>query len=194
MAPLQRVVQTGHVVKQEAGAGGVRLDGQRLVLEGVEVLFDLLVAGLGLSLNGRNGPGHGNLAALRAPWRHQPLHVLGLGGLNPVAGSGLKENPRIAQRDGPVAVVGHDQPHRHYAVAQVVDVEDGLLFLGVVGLGGDGHLLLVVHLHGGKCRGRLHGRRRVVGGHGRQRQPEQQRAEIAREFLIVLDCIILDEY
>jgi hypothetical protein len=60
----------------------------------------------------------------------------------------------------------------------------------VVGFGGDGHLFVVVHLDRGKGGGRLHGRRGVVAGHGRQRQPKQATAGIARKILIVLDCII----
>ena len=95
-----------------------------------------------------------------------------------VAGGGQEEDARVAQRDGPVAVVGHDQPHRHHAVAEVIDAEDGLFFLCVVGFGGDGHLFVVVHLDRGKGGGRLHRRRRVVAGHGRQSQPQQEATEL----------------
>jgi len=41
-------------------------------------------------------------------------------------------------------------------------------------VGGDGHLLVFVHLDRGKRSGRLHGRRCMVAGHGRQCQPEQK--------------------
>ena len=103
-----------------------------------------------------------------------PLYIFGFSGLYPVAGRGLEENPRVAQRDGPVALVGHDQAYRHYAVAKVVDAEDRLFFLGVIRLGGNGHLLLVVNLDSGKGGGRLHGRGDVVRSHRRQRQPEKK--------------------
>ena len=64
-----------------------------------------------------------------------------------------------------------------HAVAEIIDAEDGFLFARVVGFGGDGHLLVVVYLDRGKRGGRLHGRRGVVAGYGRQRQPKQDRQD-----------------
>jgi hypothetical protein len=58
-------------------------------------------------------------------------------------------------------------------VAQIIHFEERLFFLGVVGFGGDGHLFFVVHFDGGKGGGGLHGRRRVIARHGRQRQPQE---------------------
>ena len=109
-----------------------------------------LLLPLGLVWIGGSGPGRGILVPWRSFARHHPLHILRLGGLNPVALGRLKQNARIAQRDGPVAKVGHDEPHRHHVVVQVIDAEDGLFFLGVVGLDGDGHVLIGMHFDGRK--------------------------------------------
>ena len=75
---------------------------------------------LGFSLMDGHRPGQRNLLALPFLLAHQPFHVLRLGSLDPVARRRLKQNPRIPQADRPVAVVGHNQPHRHHAVAQVI--------------------------------------------------------------------------
>jgi hypothetical protein len=177
LGALERVIEIRNVVEEKAGARGMRLDDQRPVLEGVEVLFDLLVAGLGLEPDGGQGARHGNLGPLALLAGHQPFHVPRLGGLDLVARGGKKENARIAQADGTVAVVGHDQAHRHYAVAEVIDAEDGRFGFRIVGFRGDGKLLVVMHLDGGKGRSRLHRRRSVVAGHGRQSQPQQERRD-----------------
>ena len=60
--------------------------------------------------------------------------------------------------------------HRNYVVLGIVDVEERLLFFGFVGLDGNGHLLLVVKLDGGKLRGRRHDGRLVVSGKNGQGQ------------------------
>src|ERR1035441_10413560 len=152
LAALERVSEPGDVVKEESRARGVRLDHQGAVLEGVEVLLYLFIAGLGLQLDFGYGAGHGDLGASSILAAHQPFHILGFGGFNPVARGGEEENARVAQRDGPVAVIGHDEAHRHYAVAEVVDAEDGYFLARVVGFGGDGHLLVFVHLDRGAMR------------------------------------------
>ena len=122
--------------------------------------LDILVAGLGLHVDARE--------AGRAWESCLPSRSLRVISRSTSSGSaawmrspagGLEENARIAQRDGPVAVVGHDQADRHDAVAEVVDAEDGFLFLGVIRFGGDGHVLFVVNFNGGKGGGRLHRRR-----------------------------------
>ena len=164
------MAQPRDIVKQETGARGVRLDGQGRVLEGVEVLLDLQVAAFGLGVDGRQRRGQGNLAALAFLARHQPFHIFGLGGLDAIAAGCLKENARVAQRDR----------HRHHVVVDVVDAEDGFLFFGVVGFNGDGHVLVGVDLDRGEGSGRLHRRRRVVGGQARRRQPKDQKQNSAR--------------
>ena len=63
----QRMIELRHVVEQEAGARGVRLNHQSLVFKRVEVLLDLLVAGFGLELDGRQSAGHAGSSRPRAP-------------------------------------------------------------------------------------------------------------------------------
>ncbi len=170
----QRMVQIGNIVEEETGARGVRLDDKRLVFEGIEVLLDLLVAGFGLHLDGGNRTGHRDFGAFALLAGHEPLHIFRFCGLNLVAGRGEEENSRIAERDGPVAVVGDNEADGHDAVAEIVNLEDGGLLFCVIRFGGDGHLFFVVHLDRGKRGSRLHGRRGVVAGHGRKRQPQQE--------------------
>ena len=163
---------------------------QRLVFELVEICLDLLVAGFGLRFDRRQRAGQGNLLAFAFLAGHQPLHVLRLGGLDPVAARGLEKNPRVTQRDGLVAVIGDDQPHRHHAMAKIVDAKDGFLFLRVVGLGGDGHIFFVVDLDGGETWSRAAPAGLVIAGASRERETQSPEANRLQTTFIVLDCII----
>ena len=196
----ERVVQLRDVVEQEAGAGCVRLDNQRLILEVVKILFDFLIAGLWLQLDLGQRARQGNFPPFALLASHQALDVLGLGGLDSISVGGLEKDARIAERDRLVSIVGDDQAHGHDPVTEIIDSEDGLFFLCVVGLGGDSDFFVGVNFDIGKGSCGLHGRRSVVAGTGRQSQAaEKSRAGVTRavngfapESLIVLDCIILD--
>ena len=52
LGAVERMVELGDVVEEEAGTGGVWLDDEGPVLELIEVLLDVLIAGLGLHLDG----------------------------------------------------------------------------------------------------------------------------------------------
>jgi 3-deoxy-D-manno-octulosonic-acid transferase len=179
LGALERMIELRYVVEQEAGTGGVCLDHQRLVFELVEVLFNVLVAGLGLHLDWRQRAGHRNLFALTLRACHQSFHVLRSGRINPVSSGGIEQDARIFQRDGLVAIVADNEPHRHHAMAQVVDTKDRFLLLGVVGFDGNGNVFFLVNLDCGKRRGGLNRWRCVVTGCGRDcgnNDQEQQRA------------------
>src|ERR1017187_6747689 len=98
LGAFERMVELRHVVKQEARLSAVRLDDQCLVFKLVEIGLDVLVAGLWFQVDAGNRARHRELAALAFLQSHQPLHILRFGGLNAVAGSGLEENARVAQR------------------------------------------------------------------------------------------------
>ena len=177
LGSLQGLGKVRHIIEEEPGARGVRLDYQGLVLECIEILLDFLVTGLGLELDAGKRAGKRNFASLALLAGHQALDILGFSGLDSVASGGLKENASVAQRDGAIAIVGDDETHRHDAVAEIIDAEDGLFFPGVIGFGGDGHLFVRVHLDGGKGCGRLHGGRSVVAGPGGQGLTEKSQQE-----------------
>jgi hypothetical protein len=175
----ERVVQVRDVVEEEAGAGCVWLDNERLILEVVKILFDFLIAGLWLQLDFGQRARQGNLPPFALLAGHQALDVLGLGGLDSISGCGLEEDARIAERDGLVSIVGDDQAHGHDAVTEIIDSEDGLFFLCVVRLGRDGNFFVGVNFDVGKGSCGLHGRRSVVAGTGREsktgrEEPEQE--------------------
>jgi hypothetical protein len=166
-APCRGRVKAADVVEEEAGAGGVGFDDEGLEFEGVEVLFDLLVAGFGFEFDGWDGAGHGDLCAFALLAGHEALDVFWVGGLDAVSGGGDEEDAGVAERDGPVAVVGDDEADGHDSVGDVVDAEEGHLVFGVVWLGGDGEFFVGVDFEGGEVGGWLDGGRGVVGGAAR---------------------------
>jgi hypothetical protein len=171
---FEGVVELGDVVKEEAGAGGVGLDDDGSIFELAEVGFDVLVAGFRLELDGGERAGQRNFAAFALFAGHEALDVLGFGGLDFVPGGGLEQDAGVAEVDGAVAVVGDDEADGHDAVSEVVDAEEGFLLFGVVWLGGDSDLLVVVNFDGGEGGGGLHGRCGAVGGQGREGQAERE--------------------
>ena len=157
-----------------------------MVLEGVEVLLDLLVAGLGLELDGWDSAGQGNLAALALLAGHQPLHILRLGGLDLLAIGGVEVDPRLAQADGPAAVVGDDKANGHHAVGQIVDAKDGCLLARVVGFCGDGNFFVSTAAKAvAGCTGGGVWLLATAGSASQSRI-----GSVIRKVFIVLDCII----
>ena len=146
------------------------LDDKGLKFEGVEVLFDLFVAGFGLEMDGWDGAGHGHFAAFALFAGHEAFDVFGLGGLDAIAAGCDEEDAGVAQGDGPVTVVGDDEADGHDSVGDVVDAKEGHFVFGVVGFGGDGELFVGVYFDGGEVAGGLDRRRGVVAGERRQGQ------------------------
>src|ERR1035437_10151312 len=70
LGALQRMVKPGDIIEQEPRTRGVRLNLRSAVLEGVEVLFDIAVAGRGLELDVGQRAGQRNLDALTLLARH----------------------------------------------------------------------------------------------------------------------------
>ncbi len=172
---VERIIELGDVVEQETGARGMGFNNQGTVLELVEVLLDVLVACLGLELDGGDRPRHGNAPAFPLFAGHQPFDVLGPGGLDAFAGAGLEQDARVTKGDGAVAVIRDDEPDGHDAVAEVIDAEQGFLLLGVVRFGGDGDFFIVVDLDGSKRGGWLDGWSGMFRGDGGQRHPKDQK-------------------
>ena len=132
-----------------------------------------LLLALGFSLILGSGPGSGT-SSLPLLARHQPLHIFRECGLDAIAGGGLKQNPRVAQRNRLVAVVGYDEPDRHYAVRQVIDAKNRLFFLGVIRLSGDGYFFVGVYFNRSEGSGRLYWRGLMVAGRQRNRYSQDK--------------------
>ena len=184
------MAELGDIVEKEAGAGGVRFDDQGLVFELVEVFLDILIAGLGLQLDGGNGAGHGDLFAFALVAGHEALDVFGFGGLDAVTAGRLEEDARIAERDGAVTVVGDDETYGHNAMAEIVDAEDGFFFAGVIGLDGDGDVFFFVGLDGREGAGRLNRRNLWSLAEADTASNPMIRSGSVQTTFIVLDCII----
>ena len=171
----------------------MRLDHQGLELEVVKVFLDLLIARLGLQLDFRQRARQWKPPPFALLARHESLNVPRLRGWNSVACSGLEEDPRFAQRDRLVGLVGHDQPNRNHSMAEIIDAEDGLFFPGVVRLSGDRHLFVGMRFHCGKRRMAGCNREAACGRLPRLAGPIQKNSNgIVRKASMVLDCIILD--
>ncbi len=163
---FEGVGEAGDVVEEEAGLCGVGFDDESLVLELVEVLFDVFVAGFGLEVDGGEWAGEGDFGALFVVEADESLNVFGVGGLDAVALGGDEDDAGVLEGDGLVAEVGDDEADGDDAVGEVVDAEEGGFVVGVVGLGGDGEMLVGVDFNGGEVSGGLDGRGFVVCGAG----------------------------
>ena len=163
---FEGVGEAADVVEEEAGLGGVGFDDEGLVLELVEVLFNILVTGFGLEVDGWEGAGEGDFGALFVVEADEAFDVFGFGGLDAISLGGDEDDACVAEGDGLVAEVGDDEADGDDAVGEVVDAEEGGFVVGVVGLGGDGEVLVGVDLDGGEVGGGLDGRGFVVGGAG----------------------------
>src|SRR5271156_3634523 len=86
-----------HVIKEKSRPRGVRLDRNRRVFKLRKILLDLRVRRLRLSAQRRQRRRHGNFSPGIAYVRHAPLHILRLGGWNPVACRADEVNPRVNQ-------------------------------------------------------------------------------------------------
>ncbi len=157
----KRVGEVLKIVEEEAGARGVRLDGDGAVFEFREVLLDLLVQVFAFSADLYRADG--DFAARVGGAVERALGIARLGGGNFVAGGGDEVDARVVEGDGRVAFVGDDDADGDDVGGGIVNAEDGGLRLGVIGIDRDGEMVVGVAL---ECRvlvGGLRGRRRDAG-------------------------------
>lgn len=182
MCALERVGQVLKIIEEEAGAGGVRLDGDGAVLELREVLLDLLIQILALAADFYRADG--NFAARIGRAVEGALSIARLGSGNFIAGGGDEVDARVVEGDGSVAFVGDDNADGDDIGRNVVDAEGGGLLLCVIGIDCDGEVVGGVALECGVLIGGLRGRRGMLGGkrnghdkHGQECGSERQRQQ-----------------
>ena len=166
MRARERIRKVLEIVEEEAGASGVRLDGDSAVLEFRKVLLDLLVQILPLTADFDRS--NGDFAPRICRTIEGALGIARLGGGNLVAGRGDEVDARVVERDRRVAFVGDDDADGDDVGGGVVDAKDRGLLRGVVGVDGDGEMVVGVALKG----------RVLIGGSGRRRG--MLRAEVER--------------
>uniref|UniRef100_E6PYS4 Uncharacterized protein n=1 Tax=mine drainage metagenome TaxID=410659 RepID=E6PYS4_9ZZZZ len=154
----ERIAEAVNVIEKKSGLGSVWSDSQSGEFKGVKICLDFLVDVLVLQMKTRNRAGHGDMGATAAGIGQTALNILGFGSLDAVSRSGDEENARFFERDGPVAIVGDDEPDGQDAVSEIIHAKKFDLRGGIVRLGGDGQMFIRVNLDGGKISGRLHGR------------------------------------
>jgi hypothetical protein len=167
------IVELADVVEEVAGESAVCVDCSALEAEVVFVLRDLLVDGLVVDGDGRQGERKRDFAAGGTFGREEAaLNVFVGGGGDLVVVNGDELHAGLVERERGVAVVGEDDADGDEAVLDVAQTEEVAVSGVVAGLSGDGDLLFGVGIEGrilirGLCGGRLPG---FVGGMGSNRE------------------------